>query len=330
MRFKVHCANPQTGEEFDREVDAQTFQDAEREAQRAGMLVSKVTLAAESPPAGPSTPQRRTKVCPSCREAIDAKATKCPHCRKTQPSGLVGMLVAIGLLIVAAAYFVNTWNSGSEIGGGQQQSDKPATVEPTPKTPIDEAASVIASYYGEYGELPPLRHGQQLISEWRKVRDQWGNRLRYTQISGGGFEIRSSGGDASFDTDDDVVKVFPLLPDTGVEPQLQRAESPRPQRRASKPGQEWYSGGTLHKATIGEWKAASYQNRLATCSDFIAGTLLDRGMKAKNMDISEGGLVWRWATELEICISKGTSGHALTDHQGVAGIAALCLILMKF
>ena len=99
--------------------------------------------------------------------------------------------------------------------------------------------------------------------------------------------------------------------------------------RASKARQEWYTGGTLHKATIREWKAASYQNRLATCADFVSGTMLSRGMNAKDIDISEGGSVWRSATDLETCISEGTSGLDFTDAQSVAGLATVCMVLMK-
>ena len=42
----------------------------------------------------------------------------------------------------------------------------------------------------------------------------------------------------------------------------------------------WYEGGTLHQATVAEWKKATSQNKLATCSDFIAnwwrGDLLNK------------------------------------------------------
>ena len=42
MKFHIHAANPKTGEEFDWDVDAQSIQEAERQAQDAGMLVSSV------------------------------------------------------------------------------------------------------------------------------------------------------------------------------------------------------------------------------------------------------------------------------------------------
>lgn len=37
--------------------------------------------------------------------------------------------------------------------------------------------------------------------------------------------------------------------------------------------EKWYQGGSLHKASIGEWKSASYQNKLATSGDWLAATV---------------------------------------------------------
>ncbi len=35
---------------------------------------------------------------------------------------------------------------------------------------------------------------------------------------------------------------------------------------------QWFSGGTLQNATVAEWRAASYQNKLATAGDWLAST----------------------------------------------------------
>ncbi|WP_425236982.1 hypothetical protein [Ulvibacterium sp.] len=32
---------------------------------------------------------------------------------------------------------------------------------------------------------------------------------------------------------------------------------------------EWFKGGTLHKAKIIDWKSATERNKLATCADFV-------------------------------------------------------------
>lgn len=39
--------------------------------------------------------------------------------------------------------------------------------------------------------------------------------------------------------------------------------------RTKEQDQSWVSGGSLHKATMGEWKQASYANKLATVSDWL-------------------------------------------------------------
>ena len=36
---------------------------------------------------------------------------------------------------------------------------------------------------------------------------------------------------------------------------------------------DWFKGGTLHKATVSEWRQASTENKLATVSDWLAATL---------------------------------------------------------
>jgi hypothetical protein len=35
---------------------------------------------------------------------------------------------------------------------------------------------------------------------------------------------------------------------------------------------QWFQGGTLHQATAAQWKAATYENKLATASDWLAAT----------------------------------------------------------
>ncbi len=36
--------------------------------------------------------------------------------------------------------------------------------------------------------------------------------------------------------------------------------------------QQWFNGGTLHSATVGQWRRAAYENKLATAGDWLAGT----------------------------------------------------------
>jgi hypothetical protein len=44
-------------------------------------------------------------------------------------------------------------------------------------------------------------------------------------------------------------------------------------------GEKWYEGGKLHYATGLEWQAASYNNKLATCGDIVAGFWMNGRMK---------------------------------------------------
>lgn len=47
-------------------------------------------------------------------------------------------------------------------------------------------------------------------------------------------------------------------------------EPPAQSRFVAEPTRKWYEGGTLATATAIEWQQASTENKLATCSDFIA------------------------------------------------------------
>jgi hypothetical protein len=48
----------------------------------------------------------------------------------------------------------------------------------------------------------------------------------------------------------------------------------RPESRpfASTQTKQWFQGATLHNATVGQWKAAAYDNKLATAGDWLSAT----------------------------------------------------------
>lgn len=53
--------------------------------------------------------------------------------------------------------------------------------------------------------------------------------------------------------------------------EAQLATRPQPADPPTSPApRKWYEGGTLHKATGVEWRKADADNKLATCSDFLA------------------------------------------------------------
>lgn len=82
---------------------------------------------------------------------------------------------------------------------------------------------------------------------------------------------------------------------------------------------EWYEGGTLHRATAGEWLSASYQNRLATAADFLAAN-----KAATNMDEIKVR-----AISLERCITEAINDPRLHG-QKVSEIGAACMILLNY
>lgn len=92
---------------------------------------------------------------------------------------------------------------------------------------------------------------------------------------------------------------------------------------------QWYQGGTLHRASIAEWMAASYENRLATAADFVVSI-----SKKENPQILSGaGSVFLTklklhASELEKCISQVGAEPKASRGMSVAEVGSLCYITM--
>jgi len=80
---------------------------------------------------------------------------------------------------------------------------------------------------------------------------------------------------------------------------------------------QWYEGGTLHRATMAEWRRATSANRLATAADMalkaprVAATVKSSGTMST---------LRPYATALEACVSEQAVGR-------VAELAAACIIL---
>lgn len=88
---------------------------------------------------------------------------------------------------------------------------------------------------------------------------------------------------------------------------------------------EWYVGGTLHKATISEWKSATEKNKLATCADFAAS------VKKTNNESYNGDLVSMKndATQMMNCIDEAVKGDAAENaNMKISEVAATCAILL--
>lgn len=87
-------------------------------------------------------------------------------------------------------------------------------------------------------------------------------------------------------------------------------------------GSEWYRGGTLHRATVKEWREADYTNRLATAADWALTMLEKSGNKPADTDALKP-----FAVDLEACVST-TAASGYADGQSVSELAAACWILL--
>jgi hypothetical protein len=76
----------------------------------------------------------------------------------------------------------------------------------------------------------------------------------------------------------------------------------------------WHEGGTLHKDNGAAWATATYQNKLATCADFVAAT-------NHQIDAKE-------SKELLDCLDNVFS-EPNTHSMNISEAAAACLILME-
>ena len=87
--------------------------------------------------------------------------------------------------------------------------------------------------------------------------------------------------------------------------------------------QQWYEGGTLHRATVTEWNAASQRNKLATMADYAATTRgAQRAARENNFE-----LVRLYAESLVICIDTAVEDPDFW-HFEVAELGAACITLL--
>ena len=100
-----------------------------------------------------------------------------------------------------------------------------------------------------------------------------------------------------------------------------RTSRSRPQALPQEERYEWYSGGTLHHATMREWSQATYHNRLATCADFVVGTLERQGTTVTSIEA-----IKPLAADLERGISN-TNTDGVADNCTVPDVAALILAM---
>jgi hypothetical protein len=117
---------------------------------------------------------------------------------RREPKGLAIAGLIIGLLgtgLYAVVILVYGAAIAACIGLGVAMQPQLETYEA-----LRRAREQITGSQLESGEIPAAEAGQEMISEYK---DGWQNPLRYTPQDGD-FEIRSSGPDGQFDTEDDI------------------------------------------------------------------------------------------------------------------------------
>ena len=87
---------------------------------------------------------------------------------------------------------------------------------------------------------------------------------------------------------------------------------------------EWTKNGTLHTKTIIDWKAATDENKLATCADFVANIKIAEKQKYTSITDMKYD-----AISLKTCIDEAVKGNEYADNMKISEVAALCHIIMK-
>ena len=89
----------------------------------------------------------------------------------------------------------------------------------------------------------------------------------------------------------------------------------------------WYEGGTLQKATVTEWKAATPENQLATAGDFVASlnAISDIAAVTKPDDAAR---IKKQAEDLRSCVNQSINADTPAD-QPVANAVVLCTVMKQ-
>jgi hypothetical protein len=94
----------------------------------------------------------------------------------------------------------------------------------------------------------------------------------------------------------------------------------------SSAGNKWYSGGSLHKSTVLQWKNGTQANQIATAADWA---LTRPAIKKKVLKSGSMDTLKPYAYNLVQCINEATKGNE-SNKMDTAEIAAACMVLMKW
>lgn len=87
----------------------------------------------------------------------------------------------------------------------------------------------------------------------------------------------------------------------------------------------WYRGGTLHEATILQWKTATAQNKLATAADWTTGVIGQSEFERLGLDG-----VKEMAQSLVDCIDGSIEGLRDSDSSSAREVGGLCIWSMHW
>jgi hypothetical protein len=127
----------------------------------------------------------KTKECRSCRSQIDARASRCPHCRKKQPSPTKGIALAI-LFCIGVVSCVANINSGNNSSPSAKQAQTKTTSLSSPITQTaEERAATSAVQAATTAQALPKKvydgRGRVVasatIDEFINIAERRGNRV---------------------------------------------------------------------------------------------------------------------------------------------------------
>ncbi|MBN2134087.1 MAG: hypothetical protein JW741_31580 [Sedimentisphaerales bacterium] len=107
MKFRIIGADKETGDDVELIIEARDEVEAATIASRRNVMVSTVSLYREQRSPVSKTAlatQSQRKQCPKCKEWIHKGATKCPHCRASQPPPPWAYALVAALLVVPAIW----------------------------------------------------------------------------------------------------------------------------------------------------------------------------------------------------------------------------------
>ena len=88
----------------------------------------------------------------------------------------------------------------------------------------------------------------------------------------------------------------------------------------------WWEGGTLHNATVTQWKSATYENKLATAGDWLAATKWEGHLKSTD-DFDKLKLKSQMLVNAVDEVANAKKTESLTGSMKISEIAAAIITM---